>query len=331
MAQSPAHAPTPTLLRQAILAAGGPLDLRGHVYIEAIPNFDLDQTIFRTLEGRLPRFFVQSRIAKTLRFPADKAQSIQNNYRALGQQNPLPAPDPALLQFLVDRADFDVEHADGSFLDHLYFSYEYGHRYFPQHSPLVLFLHSILGTGTNTFALGVEHLEELKCHLSAFEWRQIEAFPSILRLLFDQPLRQELRQKLHRWPKLKAIHCHRVIDNAPITLSADDLWIALQYQLIHFIDFLPAANWSAHRADQSFILFRDLYDLLQKGNQLSAHINYQPYDPHADRKVIGETGGLGLWIHTHIPPSIIEKQTATSVRKFSAKIGHKLDYELLWN
>lgn len=331
MVQSAAIPPTPTLLRQAILAAGGPLDLRGRIEVEAIPDFDLDQTIFRTLEGRLARFFVKSRIAKKLNFGQEQADTIRRDYQALNHQSALPLPEPALLDFLMQRADFDVEHADGSFLDHLYFSYEYGFRYFPQHSPLVLFLHSILGTATNTFALGVEHLEELQSHLSEFEWRHIEAFPSVLRLLYDLKLRQELRAKLDRWSQLREIRCFRVIDNHPITLKAEDLWIALQYQLIHLVDFIPAANWSAHRADPSFVIFQDLFDLLERGQQRSAVINYQPFDPKSGRKVEGERGGLGLWLHTRVPPGLIEKQTAASTQRFSAQIGHRLDYELLWS
>jgi hypothetical protein len=44
----------------------------------------------------------------------------------------------------------------GSFLDHLQFCYEYSAAYFKQHSPRVLFLHSILGVGTNIFPMKKE-------------------------------------------------------------------------------------------------------------------------------------------------------------------------------
>ena len=44
----------------------------------------------------------------------------------------------------------------GSFLDHLQFCYEYSAAYFKQHSPRVLFLHSILGVGTNIFPMKQE-------------------------------------------------------------------------------------------------------------------------------------------------------------------------------
>ena len=47
-------------------------------------------------------------------------------------------------------------------------------------------------------------------------------------------------------------------------MSSEDFFVALNYQLIHLIDFLPTANWSVHQNDTSFIIFATLYDLLKK-------------------------------------------------------------------
>jgi hypothetical protein len=36
------------------------------------------------------------------------------------------------------------------------------------------------------------------------------------------------------------------------------------------------ANWSAHQNDTSFILFRDLYDLLERAGKREAIVGYTP-------------------------------------------------------
>ena len=91
--------------------------------------------------------------------------------------HPLPAVSAALMQFLVNECDFNVEHADGSFLDHLYFCFEYSVQHYPRHSPLVMLLHSILGTGTNTFAMTADKIPQLRPLMTPWEWTQVEAFP----------------------------------------------------------------------------------------------------------------------------------------------------------
>jgi hypothetical protein len=228
---------------------------------------------------------------------------------------------------MVDECDFDVEHADGSFLDHLYFCFEYGVQHYPQHSALVLLLHSILGTGTNTFAMSADKIPALRALMTPFEWRHTEAFPSALRLLYDLPLRAELWANLGRLDQLESIRMHRVIDNEPITLSAEDLFIQLNYQLIHLVDFLPVANWSTHQNDTAFILFRDLYDLLKQAGRLEAKLDYEPAKP---RKKQREPHTFGGWLTTLIPVSTSEKMAAASVRRFSERAGHSMDYTLTW-
>ena len=96
-------------------------------------------------------------------------------------------------------------------------------QHYPEVSPLVLLLHSILGTGTNTFAMPAEKIPALRALLTDFEWRHVEAFPSVLRLLYALPLRRALRANLSRLDKLEGIELYRVIDNEPISLSAEDL------------------------------------------------------------------------------------------------------------
>lgn len=329
MKQSAADRPDPTIQRKAAIVNGGVVDHAGNVTVEPMKDFDLDRTIFQTLEGALPRFVMKRRIAKEVSFHEEPARTIQQQYEATREKVDLPTVDPELINFLVEECDFDVEHAEGSFLDHLYFGFEYSVQHYPQHSPLVMLLHSILGTGTNTFAMKAEKIPQLKALISDFEWRHVEAFPSVLRLLYVGELRDELRANVHRADALQSIEMHRVIDNAPITMSGEDLWIQLNYQLMHLIDFLPVANWGAHQTDNSFLLFRDLYDILKQAGKLQANIHYTP--PTGGRKVVGEKLDLGGKILTIVPAAVVAKAQAKSVRKFSERIGHSLEYRTAWS
>jgi hypothetical protein len=316
--------PDPSFQRKAAIAHGAALEHTGAVRVEPIPNFDLDRTIFQTLEGRAARYVMRARVGKEAHWTDAAAKQVQQAYEAATA--PLPPVDPALSKFMVEECDFDVEHADGSFLDHLYFCFEYTARHYPQRSALVMLLHSILGTGTNTFAMKAEKIPVLKPLMSEFEWTHVEAFPSILRLLYAGDLRAELRKNPNR--KVESIAFHRVIDNAPITMRGEDLWIALNYQLIHLVDFLPVANWSVHQNDTSFILFRDLYDLMEKAGKREAKIAYAPVP--RPRRLEGESTGVGGWLTTLIPVATSERMAAKSVRKFSERIGHSLAYAITW-
>ena len=191
-----------------------------------------------------------------------------------------------------------------------------------------MLLHSILGTGTNTFAMTADKILALRPLMTPWEWTQVEAFPSVLRLLYAGGLRRELQKNAHRADAMASISFHRVIDNAPITLSAEDFWVALNYQLIHLVDFLPAANWPMHQNDTSFILFRALYNLLEQVGKREASVGYTPST--GERKPVGEPQGLGEWLTTLIPVGVSERMVAKSVARFSQRIGHSLDYRITW-
>lgn len=329
MKQSAAQRPEPNFQRKAAIAQGGAVDHTNAVAVLPIPDFDLQKTIFQTLEGRAARYVVQKRIAKDVRWFVDDARRVQAAYDAVTARGPLPEVSPELMAFLVAECDFDVEHADGSFLDHLYFCFEYGARHYPQHSPLVLLLHSILGTGTNTFAMDKAKIPALRALISPFEWAHVEAFPSVLRLLYAGGLRKELRDNLRRPDAIREIRFHRVIDNQPITMRGADLWIALNYQLIHLVDFMPVANWATHLNDTSFILLRDLFDLLERAGKLEALVKYAP--PIARQRPVGEHLGLGGWLTTQIPVPLSEKMASASVKKLSQRIGHDISYAIDWS
>jgi len=328
MKQAATDTPVHSHQRKAAIARGGIADHAAHVRVTPIKNFDLNRTIFNTLEGNLPRAVMQTRIAKDVVWSADESAKVDVEYNKKSAQKNLPPIDKALLKFMKDECDFDVEHADGSFLDHLFFCYEYTHHYLPKHSALVMMLHSILGTGTNTFAMPKEKIPALKKLLNDFDWKHIEAFPSILRLLYGTDLLKELDKNKDRFGALKEIQFHRVIDNEPITMSAEDLWIQMNYQIIHLTDFIPVSNWSAHSSDSSFILFRKLYRLLNSWQKLEAKIGYDA--PVAFSSVKNESLPVTGWLLTLLPAPLGEWMTSQSVRKFSEKIGHDLGYRLVF-
>ncbi len=319
--------PDPSVLRKAAIASGRAIDYRGKVDVKPIPHFDLDRTIFNTLEGGIPRFVMKTRIGKEPHWRSDAAAKIEREYSGARDGHPLPEVNPALLRFLVEECDFDVEHADGSFLDHLYFCFEYNVHHFPTASPIVSLLHSILGTGTNTFAMSAEKIPSLRGYLTDFEFRHIAAFPAVLRLLYDLPLRRDLHANAGRLACLREVDFHQVINNEPMKLSGEDFFIQLNYQLIHLIDFLPVANWETHANDTSFILFRALYAFLKDNGRLLANVDYDP--PSRMRRVLkGERPSLAAYLPTLIPVPLSERMAAKSVRQFSKRIGHSLDYTL---
>lgn len=327
MAQSAAEVPQLTPQRKAAIAHAAARDYTGSVRVEPMQPFDLDRTIFNTLEGAIPRVVMQSRIAKEPHWSGEAVRRIDGAYERVQKQ--LPDVDPLLMRFLQEECDFDVEHADGSFLDHLYFCYEYGTHHFPTQSALVLLLHSILGTGTNTFAMPASKMPTLAPLMSELEWSHVQAFPSVLRLLYGMEFRKELRANLHRIDLLDGVRFQRVIDNASLELGAKELWVQLNYQLIHLVDFLPVSNWSVHANDTAFIVFRDLYSLLAEAGKLEAQLDYTP--PQQKRgALVDERLTLAGWLATWIPVPLSEVMAAKSVRRFSERIGHDISYELLW-
>lgn len=327
MSPTPSERPIPSLQRKAALVHGGPADHRGDARTAPIPNFALERTIFDTLQGPA-RFIMQARIGKEACWSDRAVQRIEREFDELEGEHTVPTIDPALLAFLNAECNFDVEHADGSFLDHLYFAFEYAALHYRSQSPLPMFLHSILGTGTNTFAMPKEKIPALRALLNDFDWRHVEAFPSVLRLLYDLPLRRELRANVHRLGSLQSIRLHRVIDNAPIELSAADLVIQLNYQLVHLIDFLPVANWSRYAGESAFVLFRDVLDLLVQANRLEATVRYTP---RTESWFDAEFDGVAALVSALVPGKVSETLGAKQVRKFSEAIGHDMTYELRWS
>jgi len=82
-------------------------------------------------------------------------------------------------------------------------------------------------------------IPKLKSLLTPHEWTHTEAFPSILRLLLkDDGVLDELDAKVGENDVTK-LTFRRVIDNKKLEMGGDDLWMHLNIQLIHLLDFLP--------------------------------------------------------------------------------------------
>lgn len=316
------------LQRKAAIVAGGAIDHAGRVRVVPMEDFDMQKTIFGSLEGTIPRLVMQDKLAREAHFSDAAASEIESAYRDATEESPAPDVNPDLIAFMHDECDFSMEHADGTFLEHLLFCHDYAARHYEDHSPNVALLHSILGTATNTFAMPVRKFEALRERLTEFEAQQIEAFPSVLRLFYDQGLLNELAANLDRLDKLQELHCYRVLDNKRIVLDAEGLWHQLNYHLMHFVDFMPSANWWLRRNDPLLLMFQELSTFLDKAGQRRARVDVA--FPTVPAPTVGEEPTLVGRISGALPPIVTKKMARKTIREYSRQIGHNLDYRLIW-
>ena len=313
--------------RKAALAGGGAFDHAGRVRVAPMSEFDMSRTIFGGLTG-IARKFMHEKLGKEVVWNQTATTEIEAAYVECESSRPAPAIDQRLIDFMVNECDFSMEHADGTFLEHLVFCHHYSARFFPEHSPNVALLHSILGTATNTFAMSAEKIPKLKALLTDFEAIHVETFPSILRLLYDHDFLQELKTNSHRLHELRALHCYRVIDNAPLAITAEDVWINLNFHLMHFVDFMPAANWSTHRADPLLQMFQTLSDLLDFAGKRQAKVEVA--FPTTKTTPTGETRTLFGRATSLLPGSFTLTLARKSIRRYSEQAGHDLSYRVKW-
>ncbi|MDW3213711.1 MAG: hypothetical protein R8G01_06940 [Ilumatobacteraceae bacterium] len=318
---------TLNLQRRAAIVEGGAVDHAGKVRVGRMADFDMGRTIFGGLTGVARKFMFEKLVREPVWSDASAA-AIEAAYAALESDQPAPPVDQRLIDFMIEECDFSMEHADGTFLEHLLFCHDYAARHYPEHSPNVALLHSILGTATNTFAMDAAKIPKLKALLTEFEALHVETFPSILRLLYDNSLLDDLEANAHRLDRLEALHCHRVIDNEPLTIAADDVWINLNYHLMHFVDFMPAANWSTHRADPLLQMFERLSELLDRAGQRQAHVEVS--FPDAKTAPVDEDRTLFGRITDLLPAAVTLKLARKSIQDYSELAGHDLSYRLDW-
>ncbi len=276
--QKPPNGVLLDLRRRAQLTLGGARAHNGEVLEEEMEDFDIQKTIFKTMDPFLHEA-VRSIYGKVL-FWSDRA--VQRIVKDTGEELARPgsrwaevaAKKPELLQFMHEECEFDLEHADGSFIEHLEFCFEYCAVYFPTGRPIVLFLHSILGVGTNLFPCLLEQRDRLASFVTTEELVHIECFPSVLRLLQTDLLPTLEELPTDRLVAIDSLECHRLLglnmrelmrsDNHVLRLSGSQVWEHLHYQLIHGLDFLPALDWEERCTSSMFPLVVGLHRLLRR-------------------------------------------------------------------
>lgn len=322
--------------RRNQMVEGGPQDHTGEVVESPMADFDINKTIFKTLASTMQNpaqeiAKIKKQYAIQLEFSKGAVDRIDARTGEMltskgSQWASLKSHSPALISFMENDCDFAIEHADGSFLDHLQFCYEYCHVHFPGSSPTVLFLHSIMGVGTNLFPMKLEQRPQLAELVSADELAHIEAFPSFLRLLQTdladhlEAMTDEQLQQIDglEFCRLLGPEMHTLMksDNAALHLTAEQFWVHLNYQIIHFLDFLPADSWDKKVASGGlFLALVKVHKVLVRAGKLMANIKFDS----------------AAWAETVQRTETPEKKQSQAKSKmmtqqFSDKIGHSLEY-----
>ena len=92
MSQSASEVPIHNLQRKSAIATGSIQDHAGAVEVRALENFDLQHTIFNTLEGALPRYVIKTRIAKEHIWPEARQAALEGASPRRTHTRPLPPP-----------------------------------------------------------------------------------------------------------------------------------------------------------------------------------------------------------------------------------------------
>ena len=113
-----------SLLRKQALALARPSDHAGSFVATVDPAFSLGATIFQTLPVGVKTYFQRTKLDNKLLFHERARAAIEAAYARAGPA-PVIADDTPLHAFMLTECHFSMEHADGSFLDHLFFCREY--------------------------------------------------------------------------------------------------------------------------------------------------------------------------------------------------------------
>lgn len=327
--------------RKAQLVEGKPNEHDGEVIAQPMKDFDIEKTVFHPLVALLQQRgplgtngvdeiqSLKENFAKEL-FWSDKA--VTRVEAGIGQMTGkllhVKELNPELLKFMYEECDFKLEHADGSFMDHLLFCYVYGSVHMSNHSPIPLFLHSIMGVGQNLFPMKLEQKHRLAELVSSEDLVHIEAFPTIIRLLNTRALLDDLMAMSNEdLENIDGFECCRLLgpgmdhdgqtgksDNATLHLNCAQFWVHLNYQLIHTMDFLPPVQWKEMLHNSLLHVFVDLHYLLKRAGKLMSTMDFD------SARWLEKQGTEGL--------SSVD-QLKAMMTNFSEKINHSLDYKIL--
>mmetsp|Transcript_83680 Transcript_83680/g.217836 ORF Transcript_83680/g.217836 Transcript_83680/m.217836 type:complete len:370 (-) Transcript_83680:41-1150(-) len=307
--------------RKAAISKGQAIDHTGSVVEVEDPTFTLDGTIFASVRGLPQRAIMRKTLCRVPHWPDDVIQGVGALFAAVPQP---PLVDNRLTDFMLKECNFKMEHADGSFMDHISFCHDYCAEHYKGRSPRVLLLHSILGVATNIFPMETAKIPMLEELISTEEMKHVEVFPSFLRLLVAGLLLPELTGRLGSLEKLQKVSVRRVIDNKVVEIDADALWTQLNYQVIHMLDFLPVADWPSRTAEPTFQVFIELRSFLTAAGKLQAKVDLGSAcsDKPQQEQLLASTASP--WAR------IKRKMASRAVRNYSAEIGHDLECKFHW-
>lgn len=178
------------------------------------------------------------------------------------------------------------------------------------------------------FPMEVTKIPQLQSMLTEFEFQHIESFPSILRLLIDGSLLQDLCTNMAGSKSLESISFYRVIDNTGLSMDAENFWVHLNFQLIHLLDFLPVACWGVNWDEPLMQLFLGLHNFLRTAGKLQAQVVVP--DVEMERRLDGQPNTMAAMLVRMVPSQVKKKLSAGAVRNYSKEIGHSLSFETRW-
>ena len=133
---------------------------------------------------------------------------------------------------------------------------------------------------------------------------------------------------MHRLDSLQSVSFRRVIDNEPLTLKSDEFFQQLNYQLMHTLDFLPAASWLNQMDDGFMNAFISLHFILSDSKKMVCKVDYHAGSGEKTKDGIPVT--VGSILRGIVPDAIIKTLARKAICKFSNAIGHDLQYEIVW-
>ena len=99
-------------------------------------------------------------------------------------------------------------------------------------------------------------------------------------------------------------------------MSAEDFWIQLNYQLVHYIDFLPVANWGAYKADPLIQQLDLLSTFLDRAGKRMASVRFEK--PSWTNKVVGESQSTVSKLSMFLPAPLTQKN---GIQGYQAVLG----------
>lgn len=115
--------------RKRAIALGRPSDAAGECDVVADPRFDIDKTIFGTLTSPVKRWVQSAKLNHVETWHAEPLAGIESAFAAVSVPRSV-SDDAPLFRFMAEECDFSLEHADGSFMDHLHFCADYSALHF---------------------------------------------------------------------------------------------------------------------------------------------------------------------------------------------------------